>query len=374
MLDLKKLPDVLFTIKDAQKIEANLIRAWETGSGNRLEAADPRRLLFKTIADAIARLDVRADNAAKMNLLAYSKADFLEHIGAQVNTARLEASAAKCMVKFSLSAQLGFAVVVPEGTRVTKQGSGVYFKTLQALEIAAGVSAGATACECEQPGAAGNGYLAGEIDVLVDPIAYVKTVENIEVTAGGADSEDDESLRKRIQLAPESFSVAGPDEAYAYHAKSVSADIADVSVGSEAPGTVQLWVILQGGQLANQAVLQAVKDRLNDRKIRPLTDYVTVSSPKVVYYDISLTWYLLTDDLIFKGDIEAHVKEAVEDFAAWTKTKIGRDVNPTALIARLNGVGVKRVELASPKFTIVHKNEIACARQVSVMYGGAEDE
>lgn len=374
MIDLKSLPDVLFTVKDARKIEAGLIRAWENGSGNRLGAADPRRLLFKTIADAIARLDARADYAAKMNLLAYSKADFLEHIGAQVNTARLAASAAQCMVKFSLSAPLDFAVVVPKGTRVTKQGSGVYFRTLQAMEIATGETEGVARCKCEQPGAAGNGYLAGEINVLVDPVAYIKAVENVEATTGGADAEDDESLRARIQLAPESFSVAGPDEAYVYHAKSANADIADVSVDSDTPGKVQLWAILRGGELPNRAVLQDVKERLNDRRIRPLTDYVTVNAPEVVYYDISVTWYLLTSDLIFKGDVEARIKAAIEDFVAWTKTKIGRDVNPTALIARLKDAGAKRVELTAPVFTNVKRNEIAFARQIVVTYGGVEDE
>lgn len=374
MMNLANLPDVLFGVKDAREIEANLMRAWESGGGDTLGAADPRRLIFKTIADAIARLDVRADYAAKMNLLAYSRDQFLDHIGALVSTQRLQKAAARCMVKFCLSGALAFPVAIPQGTRVTKRASGVYFQAVQSATIEAGETEILVICECAEAGAAGNGYLAGEIDTLVDPIAYVQSVVNVERSAGGTDIEDNESLRGRIQLAPESFSTAGPAEAYKYHAKSVNADILDVSVDSSEPGTVQLYIILNGGILPNAAILQTITQCLNDRSVRPLTDHILIDAPEIVAYDVAINWYLLSEDLIFKSEIEVKVNQAVQDFVLWQKSKIGRDINQTALIARLKEAGANRVEILSPAYTQIEKNKIAFAKNIKIVYGGVEDE
>lgn len=68
-------------------------------------------------------------------------------------------------------------------------------------------------------GAIANGYKAGDISTIVDPIAYVATMVNLTETEGGADRESDEDFRERIRLAPEHFSVAGPDGAYEYWTK-----------------------------------------------------------------------------------------------------------------------------------------------------------
>nr|WP_228734680.1 baseplate J/gp47 family protein [Xanthomonas euvesicatoria] len=54
--------------------------------------------------------------------------------------------------------------------------------------------------------------------------------------------ESDVDFRRRIQLAPEGFSVAGPEGAYIYHAPSVSADVMDASATSPAPGQVLVTV------------------------------------------------------------------------------------------------------------------------------------
>jgi len=58
------------------------------------------------------------------------------------------------------------------------------------------------------------------------------------------ENETDESYIKRILLAPEGFSVAGPESAYIYHALSTSADILDAAV--EAPD-VPIRVTSQNG-------------------------------------------------------------------------------------------------------------------------------
>ena len=71
--------------------------------------------------------------------------------------------------------------------------------------------------------------------MLVDPVAYVEKVENITVSEGGADLEQDESLAERVYLAPSSWSTAGPDDAYEYWVRTFDPAISDVSVYSDIP-------------------------------------------------------------------------------------------------------------------------------------------
>jgi uncharacterized phage protein gp47/JayE len=67
------------------------------------------------------------------------------------------------------------------------------------------VTAGTTTvnvdCTCTTAGVVGNGYLAGMINAIVDPQAYVTAASNTDTSGGGADVESDEALRARIPLA-----------------------------------------------------------------------------------------------------------------------------------------------------------------------------
>ena len=118
--------------------------------------------------------------------------------------------------------------------------------------------------------------------------------------------EDDESLRRRAQMAPEGYSTAGPDGAYIFHTLNAHADILDASVDApqfalydppeEAraflpenaivltvthdaglpepfPGDVAIHVLSASGNgVPSEDVLAAVKASLNSEEIVPLTD------------------------------------------------------------------------------------------------------
>ncbi|WP_143692036.1 baseplate assembly protein, partial [Xanthomonas axonopodis] len=95
--------------------------------------------------------------------------------------------------------------------------------------------------------------------------------------------ESDVDFRRRIQLAPEGFSVAGPEGAYIYHALSASADVMDASATSPAPGQVLVTVQSRTGDgTAPQDLLDEVAAVLNDADVRPLTDEVAIQSVQIV--------------------------------------------------------------------------------------------
>ena len=117
-------------------------------------------------------------------------------------------------------------------------------------------------------------------------------ITNITASDGGADEEDDEAFRTRIQEAPEHFSVAGPAAAYTYFAKSASALIVDVAVITPKPGEVNIYPLLQKGVLPGDEVLREVRDVLKADDIRPLTDKVEVFAPVTTSYNIELSYYI----------------------------------------------------------------------------------
>ena len=216
--------------------------------------------------------------------------------------------------------------------------------------------------------------MPGEINKIVDPAPFWASAENVTKSEGGADTESDEAYRDRIQEAPEKFSTAGPALAYEYHAKAASALIVDVSVDSPAPGEVIVYPLLKGGVIPGNEILTLVDKKLNDRSIRPLTDKVSVKAPESVKYDVDVLYYIDRRDATEAAQIQARAESTVQEFSAWQKERLGRDINPTELYYRLRAAGVKRAEIKSPVFTATNKKQVAIADSVKASFGGLEDE
>ena len=71
--------------------------------------------------------------------------------------------------------------------------------------------------------------------------------------------------------------------------------------------------------------------------------------------------------------IQEAVSAAVASYKAWQR-KLGRDINPTELIAAVRGAGAKRVKLKAPADTVVSAAAIARCDSEAVNYGGLEDD
>ncbi len=105
--------------------------------------------------------------------------------------------------------------------------------------------------------------------------------------------EPDDDFRLRIQLRLEGMSVAGPVNAYKYHALSAHAHVADVTAISPNPGEVLVTVLSrEGNGTASDDVLTAVRTALNAEDVRPLTDAVTVQSATITNYQIDAILYM----------------------------------------------------------------------------------
>ena len=372
MKTLSNLPDINFVDIDAATIEAEIINEYETITGRTLQRGDPVRLFLLTITNIIILLLNRLNKTGKQNLLRYAEGDNLDHLGALLGVERIEASAAKTTMRITLSESMGFNVTIPAGTRFTPDGK-VFFALDVSLVIPAGSTYADGAATCTETGTVGNGFVAGQIRTLVDPVAYVGSVSNTTTSEGGAEIEGDKSYREAIHIAPESFSVAGPIGAYEYYAKHASALVSDVAVSSPDPGEIDIRVLLEGGAIPGEEMLAIVDAAVNDRKIRPLTDHVTVQAPVVTSYNVNVTYYINTEDIAQQTAIQNMVTAAVNEFVTWTKTKIGRDINPSKLVQMIVDAGAKRVTVTSPSFTVLDMTHVGVANTITIQYGGTED-
>ena len=249
------------------------------------------------------------------------------------------------------------------------------FQTLEALTILAGGKSGTVTAECLTAGEIGNGFVPGQINQLVDIFPYWESVQNVSESDGGADEESDAAFYDRMRESMETFSTAGPLGAYEYFAKTASALIVDVKATSPEPGEVDVRVLLAGGELPGTEMLKTVSDILSADKVRPLTDHVTVAAPGTVPYSIDFTYYTEEGAAVSGATVADNIAAAVQSFKEWQGAKMGRDVNPSRLIALLMQAGAKRVEVRSPAFTKVTENAVAVLSGTAVIVnGGAESE
>lgn len=184
--------------------------------------------------------------------------------------------------------------------------------------------------------------------------------------------ETDADLRRRVQLAFEGFSTAGPDGAYLFHALGAHGQVLDVSVHSPAPGDVVVAVLARTGDgTADAPLLAAVDAALNAERVRPLTDRVTVQGAQIMPFtvDATLTLYPGPDSAVVLADAQTRLAAYVED-----NHRLGRDITRAGLIAALCTAGVQNVALTQPAADIVTTpTQAAYCTSSSVVIGGYDE-
>ncbi len=365
--------DIRFTITNPQHYEQELIKAYETITNRTLYPADPERLLLDVIAYISALLAFKIDWSAKQNLLAFAEGEYLDALAEFYGVKRLPAQKARTRLKFFTQEPVQRDIVIPRGTRVAVNDE-IVFETVEQTVIKAGQTEAYVDAECQTAGTIGNGFTAGQVNKLLDPLPYEVQAVNISTTMFGTDQEDDERFRERIRLSIERFSNAGSKSAYIYHTKSAHTLIEDVEVFSPAPGQVAVYFLLKDGELPDQEMIELVRRHLNDEKVRPLTDQVFVHAPEVVRYDVNLRYWVHKKDEAKVFQIQQAVAKAVQDFIKDTGRKIGKDVLPEELTQRVKNAGAYKVDVISPARFEIFATQVAKGGISSIQYMGLSDD
>ena len=377
--EIHDLPDVSFIDdKQLEDVQSEMIRDYQdkykeiTGKDVKLDRADPVSLMLYSMSIQIFQAMLYVDRTGKMDLLKYSFGPYLDNVAAMKGIIREPEKPARTMLEFTLSAPRNVITGIPAGTRATD--GELYFETTEYAEIPAGMTSVKVDSICLKSGIEGNGLPIGAVKVLVDPIPYIAKVSNTDVSTGGVDIEDDESMKERIFIAPSTYSVAGPDDAYRYWSKTFNADISDVLVYSDTPVEVSVVFIMKDGELPTESMISGLQQYLMDGNIRPLTDKVTVKAPGTVDYNLSVKYFINQSDLKKVSTIKKEVEKAVDEFILWQRSKIGRDINSSKLVSMMMAAGAKRVEVTAPVFQTVGKANVAKLVKKTVVYGGLEDD
>ena len=187
-----------------------------------------------------------------------------------------------------------------------------------------------------------------------------------------AQYESDDSLVERTLFAFEGLSIAGPRDAYVFHAMSADGRVADARASSPSPATVLVSILSRlGDGKASADLLEKVRVALNDEDVRPLGDRVTVQSAGLIDYRIEAVLYLYPGP-----EIELILTEARSSLNRYinTQRRLGRDIRRSALHAALHVSRVQRVELVHPvEDVVVLDHQAANCTGFSVAFGGTDE-
>lgn len=181
--------------------------------------------------------------------------------------------------------------------------------------------------------------------------------------------EEDTDLRARTQLAPQGFSVAGPEGAYISHARNADGRVLDASATSPAPCEVVVTILSRDGDgTADQPLIDKVTAALQADNVRPLTDLVTVRGATIKRYAIRATL------VFFAGpDRSVVLAEANRRVAAYTTEmrKLGMAITLDGIYAAARPAGVQKVYLDTPLADIpASKLEATFCTAIELIDGG----
>lgn len=366
-----KLNDLNFVEINSEKITNDLINFYEEYTGESLPTGSEKRIFLQGISYVIVGILNNINATGKRNLLRYADGIFLRALGELLGVEELTPEAAKTTLQFTLSNAQVADIVIPQGTRVTADGS-IFFATDEELTIKSGVLNGTITATATVTGTQGNGFVIGQINKIVDGVPYVASVTNTTESADGRDLETDNEYRERTRLAPHAFSTAGAENAYKYLAYSANINVGDVGVHNPSDGVVQIAIVKKDGTIpeTGDEILTDVENACTPKTARPLTDKVVVLGAAPVEDNIEIKYFIHSEDSADVTKIQEAVTKAVAEYKLWQTTKIGRDINPDRLKKLVLNAGADSVEIIAPVATEILDGEVAQFGNVTITYGG----
>ncbi len=362
-MDLAKVAEMDFLPCDARAVRADLVTAYEAATGKTLYPGNPERLFIDSLAAALVKNRADVNISLQQNTLKYAYGDALDLLGTRRNCPRLAARRAAAAFVFTASGHEK-DVVIPAGAVILVNDE-AEFATDHEIVIAQGTTEAQGTATALQDGCYANDFLPGQLQKLVTPIAFVVSVVNSTATAGGADVESDAAYRERLALAAHQYTSTATPRAAEYMVRTYDPNIADVAVIHPRPGRREIYVLLQGGSIPGQDVLDGVAAYLLGDSRRPSTLEVVCLPPKEIPYSIAVDFWLLPAFAARETAIHHDAETAVERFIAGLRAKMGQAIIPSQLVSLLHEiVGIAKVEVATP-YQAVLPGELAVCQGVT---------
>ena len=191
--------------------------------------------------------------------------------------------------------------------------------------------------------------LAFAVGSDLDHIALLVGVERAVVAPATNNApaimETDDRLRRRIQLAPEAFSVAGPAGAYEFHALSIDPSILDAYAYSPREGEVHVILVGEDIEPVSDDVMTKLIRTFKLGDVAPLTDSVTVRRARVVLFDLAVEASVTSgaDTVAVRSSME----NAIRAYLA-TRARIGAPVYMAGVIASAKTADIENIVITQP--------------------------
>lgn len=331
--ELRVLPVPDFAEADTDVIKRDLVSEFQRISGRTLYPAQVENFMINLMAYALSNIGSAVQTGLIQNRAIWAEGRHLDELGANTGTFRLAAQYARAEVAFTLTETRSTAVVIPVGTRVAA-GPALIFRTIQELVIPAGAPSGSVNVTATATGAAYNDLQPGQIQDILDPIAYVGTVANTQVSAGGSDVESDDRFRERIVNAFERITRGGSRRGYIEQVLAAHPDIVDVEVIRPEPGHIHIYPLMKTG-IAADAIDEIIRAYLDPETMIPMGDFVSLHKVTSQVFDVVMTLRVTPG---FAADVAAKAKALIRaQFDTWSQS-LGAQIAPSALIEAVRAV------------------------------------
>ena len=205
--------------------------------------------------------------------------------------------------------------------------------------------------EAKEAGEQGN-VEAQKVVYLPQSIAGIDRIENLYPITGGANQEDDESLRKRIVLRWYALSYGGCEDSFRAWALEVEGVAEAHAVACPlGPGTVKIfiWSKNEAGNLipGSGDLIDDVQNFIDERK--PICTSVIIAQPTGILVDVFIMMEV-SSGYVF-STVSENVRNAIITF--FNALGVGDDLIVAQLFAAIMAVeGVKDAKIGTPKDNI----------------------
>jgi phage-related baseplate assembly protein len=220
--------------------------------------------------------------------------------------------------------------------------------------------------------------LAYAMDADLDHLGALMDVPRLQIWPADPDKglqavmEENEDYRRRIQLAPQGLSVAGPEGAYIFHALSSDGRVRNATATSPAPGHVVVTILShEEDGTPSQELLDIVAAHLAQDGIRPLTDYVLVRAAQIEHYQVRAILFSFSgpDSTVVVAEARKRMQQYAKD-----AHQLGRVPTHSGIEAALHVPGVERVALATPTVDPdISKLRAYYCDDIAITYGGVHE-
>lgn len=332
MSDINQLPAPNMQDPNYDNSLAELKSNYKQTTGTYPQASYPESFLLEQLAYEKEMMIELINHESRQNLLAFAKAERLDHYGFWLQTPRLKARGARTQIKLTF-AEHSQSITIPRDYQLRAEDNQTLFNIEEAAVLPTGTNTVTLWATCTQTGIKGNGFVAGEIKQTISPLPYLASAVNISVSSGGAETEQDENYRKRLQLAPGKFTTAGSQDSYEFHTRSAHQSIVDAKASSPSPNVVKVCALVAGGLVPDSNIQSQITNAITAKKVRPIGDNVSLQAPEAV----NSTWVVNLEFPAHQSALaqnsETQAKAALETLKNQWQNTLGQDIVPEELIA-----------------------------------------